>query len=269
MGLQVNDSSKQVVGGTYSGVATVKVIAINPSMDQLKAMGINATKEPEYVTVDAAKNNLKKVRLDFYLASTMPGITLSKALKASFWLENQPRTNKDGNNWEWIALNGQTAWSKVNGTPPEYAWFKKEKARNAYVGEKQGDQGGLVGLLQAWLNIDPNNQSILDNPQVLFDGNYSELLSILGVAPNNQFKVLVGVKDGKYQTVYTGHFGRFTVASYAGFTKALEGDYSAFKDDYQNDLAFKLYVGKSTTTGDSPTDLNSAPQADGKPVYTF
>lgn len=262
MGLQVNDSSKQVIGGVYSGVATVKVVAINPNLEQLKAMGINATKEPEYITVDTTKNNLRKLRLDFYLASSVPGISLSKGLKATFWLEDQNRANKDSNNWEWISKNGTTAWSKTPGVAPDMAWFPKEGARNAFVGE-----GAMVRMLQAWLNIDPANQSTLDNTKALFDGNYSELLQILGVAPNNQFKALIGVKDGKYQTVYTGYFGRLTQTSLAGFTKALENENSQFKDDYQNDLNFKPYVGKTTVAGDSPTDLNVG--GDGKQVYNF
>lgn len=269
MGLGINDSSKQVVGGSYSGVVPVKVIAINPNLEQLKAMGINATKEPEYVTVDATKNNLKKVRLDFYLASTVPNVNLSKGLKATFWLENQSRVNKAGDNWEWIAKNGQTAWSKVQGQAPTYDWFKAEGSRNAFVGEKFNNQGGLVGFLIAWLNIDTSSGAgaILDNLAALFEGNYSELLQALQVAGANQFKILIGVKDGKYQTVYTGHFERFTQTSLAGFTKALEGEYGAFKDDYQGDLNFKPYVGKTTTTGDSPTDMSTADS--GKPVYNF
>lgn len=51
MAIKSNDSNVEVSGGgikLYSGLANFKVIAVNPTMDQLHELGIMVKSEPNY-----------------------------------------------------------------------------------------------------------------------------------------------------------------------------------------------------------------------------
>ncbi|MFN7465286.1 MAG: hypothetical protein ACK53T_07870 [Planctomycetota bacterium] len=241
-----NSSEKQVVGGVYTGVTSVKVSVINPTKETLISMGINAQKEPQYLTEE---NGIKKLRLDFYLSHTTTN--LSRVTKASFWLENKPRTNKDATKVQWVNKFGTFAWSTNETDAPNYEWFSKEGARPAFVGEE-----ALVGFIKAWANVEQSSQAILDNMAALFEGNIKELTDTHNALKNNTVRALLGAQDGKYQAVYTKFFQRSYQLSLDPWKKALEADYGDFKADYQNDLAFKPYVGSTAVAGDKPADLS-------------
>jgi hypothetical protein len=263
-GIGANSSDKQVVGSQlYTGLANLKIVAINPTFDEIKAMGINAQKEPEYLT--QTDKGDAKLRIDFYLGSTNPAITFSKSLKTSLWLENRVRTNKEGTKVEWINKFGSNAWSKGLEDEPSYQWFSAEGQRKAIVGETD-----LANFVKAWANIDPKDQAIFEDINALASGDLKEVLSLYKAIPTNSVKHLLGVKDGKYQTVYTKFFARSYQTNYAAWKKALEGDYGKFDADYQNDLNFKAYQGSSTVTGNAPTNMDVPAGAPaGQPKYDF
>ena len=50
MAIQSNASTEEVMGGikTFSGLTNVKVIAVNPTLAELHAIGINVKQEPNY-----------------------------------------------------------------------------------------------------------------------------------------------------------------------------------------------------------------------------
>lgn len=78
-----------------------------------------------------------------------------------------------------------------------------EGARKAYVGEE-----ALINFIKAWANVDQNSQAILDDMSKLFAGDVSEIHTLHAGIKDNQVKILIGVKDGKYQDVYTKFFQR-------------------------------------------------------------
>ena len=253
MAVGANSSDKQVVGGLYTGLTNVKVTAINPTKDMLIGMGINAQKDPQYLTVE---NDTQKMRVDFYLAHQT--MNLSKALKVSFWLENRTRTNQSNTKEQWVNKFGTFAWNASVGTVPNYTWFSTEGARKAYVGEE-----ALINFIKAWANVDQNSQAILDDMTKLFTGDASEIHTLHAGIKDNQVKVLIGVKDGKYQDVYTKFFQRPYINNTEQWKKALEAEYGEFKSDFQNDLLFKAYIGNTSIAGDKPADLGGVPKASG------
>jgi hypothetical protein len=261
MSIGANSSDKQVVGSSlYTGLHNVKVVAINPSMEELKAMGINATKEPEYKTEEQVKDadgnitgKYSKIRVDFYFTSGTPGINLSKTTKLSCWLEDRVRVNKDGNKEEWINKFGGSTWGKSIDVAPEYDWLSKEGLRKAYVGEVD-----LVNFVKSWANVDPKDQATFDNVSAIANGNITEILSLFNAIKLNQVKVLLGVKEGKYQTVYTKYFDRAYRNTFTGWKKSLDSEYGEFKGaDYQSDLTFKQYTGSAAVGSDNPTLLDA------------
>jgi hypothetical protein len=268
MAIGANDSSVQVIGGgLHTGVTDVKVTMINPTMDEMKKVGMNPQKEPIYCSV--GDDNIEKIRVDFY--TIQPHAKIYP--KIAFFLENKIRKNKAGDKIEWINKFGGSAWSSdISGqNPPQYDWFKLEGARPALVGEVQ-----LTTFIKNWANVDLSSQATLDNPIALAKGDLTELKALFAVIPNNFVQVLLGVKDGKYQDVYSYHFDRANRSAFDQWKKVLEKDGNEYKSDYQKDLKFQPFRSNTGVNVDSPTNMEgpgapgSTPaNAAGKPAYSF
>ncbi len=246
MAVQANDSNKQVVGTTkYTGVANVIVVAVNPTLGEMKAMGIPAQQEPVYY--DAEKD---KTRIDFYLFKHQPKIST----KVSFWIEGKPRTNKDGNKYEWINKFGTTAWSTSSETPPNYTWFKTDGAQPAMIGEPT-----LTSFIQAWANVAQDGQCTLDTINKIAKGDVTELKQLVKDLAKSEVGVLLYVNDKGYQSVYTGHFSRATNKDFSYWKKAIEKEYGEVKGDFQNSFILKEYLGSANVITDTPTDIPNPP----------
>ena len=73
-------------------------------------------------------------------------------------------------------------------------------------------------------------------------GDVTEIRQLLNALSDNRVRVLLGVKDEKYQQVYTKHFGRLKPFRKDLFIKELNGDYGAFKAEYNTTLELEKYV---------------------------
>ena len=77
-------------------------------------------------------------------------------------------------------------------------------------------------------------------------GNVTELKTLATALKNNQLRVLIGVKDDKYQGIYTGYFGRVKPQRDDLFVKALNDEYSQFKNhDFKKHRSTCSYVSPS------------------------
>lgn len=264
MAIGANKSEQVVVTGRslWTGLANLKVLLINPTMEEMKKAGQNPQQEPEYTTVETTTEGVEihKTRVDFHLYDPSKKIEAKRA----FWLESKPRLNKNGDKAEWINMYGNTAWTKAGepmDQPPTYDWFKKEGARPALVGE-----GKLAKFVQAWANTDTNkDQAVLDDPMAVAKGDIKELKLLFSIIPNNEAQCLLGVKDGKYQDVYDGYFGRPYQKNYEGWRNELKKDGSEFKSNYQGSLELKQYIASSEIEQDKPTDMSAPPSGSGSP----
>lgn len=222
-----NGATDAVVGDgkkLYTGLTNVLVKAVNPSMEELVAMGYNPQQEPVYMGTNA--NNKEKLRLDFYVENTE---TRFKS-KLSFWLENEIRTNKDGDKTQFRDKYGKTGWGATVNNLPDFV--DKDSARPMYIGEDD-----FMSFIAAWTNSADGDEIVLDSIDLIVSkGNIKELQQMVRDAVDYGVRVLVGVtKDGKYQVIYTKHFGRPYQKTTTYFTKALNGQYSQFKADYTLD----------------------------------
>ena len=122
-------------------------------------------------------------------------------------------------------------------------------------------------FLVNWLNIQPGDEAKLDNFDALFDGNYSELRQILGANINNEIKVLLTVRDGKYQSVYNRYFDRASnkrTSYWESHIKRQSEDGYPPKEDFSNSFNFQEWTEPSVMT-----DLGNTAEAaedGGKPV---
>lgn len=260
MAFNSNDSDKPVFKEIklYTGLCNMKVTAINPSKAELEAMGYKPQNDPVYLTKE---DDVKKLRLDFHLSAQVPdGSTIMT--KVAFFLEDRYRVNKDGTKSEWINDFGRTAWSAdgdVENPPTGLTWFESETARRCHVGEAD-----LHSFLVNWLNIGPDDEAKMDNFLALFSGNYSELRGLLASNKDNEVRLLLTVRDGKYQSVYNRYFDRASNKRTNYWDAHIKNQASsgyALKEDYSNSLKFQEWV-EPETTGDVSDGEDNEPQRD-------
>lgn len=244
----------------YIGIASVKVLALNPNKEELeKLYGRTLENAPEYIgetEVGEDKHKVAQVRLDFIVQADpekyteADGSPLNFVNRVSLFVRNEYRENKDNTKVQVIDKYGRTAWvskeDAQNHVIPTYsngpANIDKDY-RPAYYGEEE-----LIKFLIAYLNIPacqryvdgkwvmndasklPDSEAMIENIPALFKGDFSELRNIIGYQPNNKVKVMFGIRtadDNKqYQTVYTRMFLKNNVTDYS----RLDADLAAARE---------------------------------------
>tara|TARA_R110002051_G_scaffold102168_1_gene173296 strand:- start:463 stop:1236 length:774 start_codon:yes stop_codon:yes gene_type:complete len=230
MAIQSNDSTLEVAGAGrefYSGLTNVNVVAVNPTMDELHALDINVKQEPAYsgITNEQAWN-----KATFWLENE------DGKFKLDLFLRNSRKESKTGK-FLWVNNVGQSTWSTEE---PTYDWWKTEGQRKAYDGEVD-----LIEFTKAWANVAAGGTVFFDTISDIVQGNVKELKDLAVALKSNQLRVLIGVKDDKYQGVYTGYFGRVKPQRNDLFIKALNDEYKQFKN---HDFNANLEWGKHVST---------------------
>jgi hypothetical protein len=229
MAIESNNSEEVVAGGgyqLYTGIAAVSVVAVNPSLSELQAIGINAKDDPKYsVEINGEEYN----KIVFYLRHDDPNLTVRFDILA----KPEHRMSKNGKAM-WVNNIGQMTWSE---DAPAYDWWKNgSSSRKAYVGEDT-----LVNFTKAWANVANGGKISFDTIDAIMKGDVKELKELVKALSANKLRVLIGVKDEKYQVVYNRHFGRLKPANDMLFVKALNEDYGSFNAEYSKDLKFGVY----------------------------
>lgn len=189
------DSSKKVT--IYTGLCDVKVVAINPTKEELNKFGVNIKEEPNYTSKN--EDGQDKCRVDFWLHEEKHDIKT----KVSFFIENKISIAATSGNMEFINDFGQSTWAKsVEDLQEEkYKWFNNTTARPAIVGET-----GLISFIKSWLSIGNKEEAKIDEIVALAKGNMSEIKPLIKQFPNKKVQVLLYEKGG-YQSVYNRCFG--------------------------------------------------------------
>lgn len=230
MAIASNNSEQEVVGGVqlYTGIAPVKVVAVNPTQAELEELGVNLKSDPQY-TVTLSEQEYQKVT--FWVKHESPDLMT----RVEILLQDQIRTNKAGDKSMWTNNRGQISWSDTNPAD-KYDWYSAEGARKAYVGEDT-----LLEFIKAWANVSNGGDCYLETIGNIVKGDMSELKSLVSALSENRVRVLLGVKDQKYQNVYTKHFGRLKPKRDDLFVKALNDEYGSFNAEFNTDLALQRY----------------------------
>jgi len=226
MAIKSNDSTQEVIGGikTFSGLTNVNVLAVNPTMAELHAMDINVKQEPNY---DVAFSDQEFKKITFWLANA------DGNFKLEILVNNTHKESKTGK-FQWINNIGQVTWST---DAPSYDWWKSEGQRKAYTGEET-----LINFVKAWANVANGDDVSFDTISSIVTGDVTEIKALLGALKSNQVRVLIGVKDDKYQQVYTKYFGRVKPQRDDLFVKSLNDDYGAFNADFNADLKWGTHT---------------------------
>jgi hypothetical protein len=249
MAVASNNSEQEVAGGVqlYTGIAPVKVVAVNPTLEELSGLGINLKTEPDYV-VTLSDQEYQKIT--FWVQHTSPDIMT----RIEILTQPQVRTNKAGDKFMWTNNRGQISWSESDPST-KYDWYKSEGVRKAYVGEDT-----LLEFIKAWANVANGGDCYLETIDNIVKGDVSELKSLVSSLADNRVRVLLGVKDGKYQQVYTKHFGRLKPKRDDLFVKALNDEYGNFNAEFNPDLVLQNYSPNLIVADDTiSSDTDSAP----------
>lgn len=248
------ESTEGVGVKRYIGIAPVFVLGVNPTKEELSKFYDGATieKDPEYIGVtevgpEGGRKTVSQVRLDFILkidGEKANGI--NAVTKASFFVAQDYRFNRDQSKVQIIDKYGRTAWATSEEVKaksiPQYANGPANidaDYRPAFIGEEE-----LTEFIKSYLNIpnpmnyvnkvwvdkDPaekvDSEARLDDIVNYFKGDVKELKRIVGFQPNNKVKVLLGVKttdDNKqYQTVYTQMVLKNNATDYSRLSKEVQ-----------------------------------------------
>jgi len=269
--MKTHDSSEKVVqeAKLYTGLALFHVIAVNPTLEEMAALSIRQPrKEPTYTDKlqDDKGVDYVRTRLDFWVRHEQV------TTKMTIFVDSRERMNRNGDKYEWINTHGQSSWApemvgednKPTGMPEDLPdWFELDTVRKAYVGEVQ-----LHNFIWAWGNVKTgltqaerkegahtkDLEASLDTMDKIVKGDIKELKSYVKSLAKNRVRLLLGVKDMRFQDVYTGYFGRESTESLAYWKQALEDEYSRYDADFQGSLQLQRY----TPTGDIDLNLESA-----------
>lgn len=199
------------------GLAEVKVVAINPTLEEYKEiLGIELKEDSKAANyLGESKEGNTTLRLDVWVET----IKSKKKYKITYFLENKKKENKikegedKAKKYQYINEIGSTSWAEDENDLQ--TWFKKKDYRVAFVGEEE-----LYSFMRAWLSkldyTDPSTQILVDW-KTLMKGNTKELRAQINGAYASTFVPLFGVKnvekeeDGgvtikKYQTIYNKAF---------------------------------------------------------------
>ena len=239
MGIQSNASTEEVVGGikTFSGLTNVNVLAVNPTMAELHAIDIKVKSEPNYSVTIGDEEYFK---ITFWLNNADGNFKLEILMQPKM---RQSQTGK----YQWMNNVGQSTWSEE---APTYEWWKTEGQRQAYTGEET-----LINFVKAWANVASGDEVYFDTIDAIVKGNLTELKALITSLTTNQVRLLIGVKDYKYQQVYNKYFGRVKPQRDDLFIKALNDDYGSFNADFNADLAWGPHTATaSLVTPDAPEE---------------
>ena len=225
MSFKANDSNAGFVKTWYTGKENVKVTHINPSTEELTAMGFKMENPVEYTS---NKDGKDQVRIAVCVEN---GEGFKTTL--NFYLVNEQVVTKSGDKVQFINKFGQAAYLPVSGEiPQKMQWYNTDGMREAVKGEEE-----FLQFLVSYLNTSTKKGDTcqIENISKLFKGDFSEIKGIPTVAGNNKVGILFGVKktqDGegkdKYvQTAYTRLFLRQFVKT----TEKLHESVESFKSN--------------------------------------
>lgn len=231
----------------YMGIASVKVLAVNPTKAELeKIYGREIEKEPEYLTeaevtaADGSKRKVPSARITF-ICETDPEKNngISTIVQHTIFLQKRYRQGTNSGKYQVIDPYGRTAWCTKeevqNKQIPQYS--NGPASINADFRPALQGEETLTLFIKNLLNI-PNVQNYvngqwidntkvskedclvrLDDIEKYFTGNFKELREVISYQPENHVKICLGVRttdDGRtHQTTYDGMSFKNAVTDYS------------------------------------------------------
>lgn len=304
MAIKANASSQGQEFKKYVGVASFRVLGVNPTKAELeKFYGRDVQNEPEYLKDKVDENDgnkpYKQLRVTFMIQADQlyeddKEIKENKVLKeplkttVNFFIDSRYYFNKDKTKVQVIDKYGRTAWPTVDQAKNhQIPVYKNGPAkldadyRPAFRGEE-----ALTQFILNYLNVTPietynsNSGQWITNPHPedcegnlskikdYFKGDISELKELCQLMPTNRIKLLMGVRTddqgNQHNTVYTRLTLRNGSKSYTRLKDDIEG--SQISDTvFSNDPIGVISELQEYKDDVKETDLSKAPAASDDP----
>jgi hypothetical protein len=243
----------------YMGIAPIQILMVNPSQKRLAEFygtDIDKIKEPVYIK----DGENPSTRLDFYYVNHPDFHTEFKG-KFSIFVQNNTREAKSGKK-QYIDSFTRTSWanslselSAAQESVKEFLRLDMSTVREAKPGEET-----IYSLLKAYGNIVPKTKPLeLNDFKQLIKGNGKELEDFFSYFNGKEegVNVMMGVKDAKYQDVYTGVFIPLKSKLTDYVKKNIEGEYG-FKS-YHEGYTFKQFESSAAPESNEVSDDQSNP----------
>lgn len=276
----------------YWGVATCKVLAVNPTQEKLnEIMGYERKLLPY---VEKKEDGTVRARIDFVVATDpeVHGGVEEKAI-LSYYINKAQNIGSASGSIQVIDEYGRTAWGQpdVVKAKKQIVYARKDGSgdfeanvttnyRPALVGEED-----LTNFLSVFLNI-PNVQKwdnkaktytkeLIEHPEnaecrldrivKIFDGDFKEISSAISCQPANKVKLLWGLrkveKDGQTR-FYPAIYNRMVLRAKTTDYSKLEADINERKSNGQySDTEFRVCEFQEYTV--EPTNLDEVPTSSG------
>jgi hypothetical protein len=228
---ETNSGSNDIIEyKKYLGVASVNVLCVNPDNAKLKMYGWNVpdnAEEPQYIFTKE-RNGKPVTSTKIRILVQIQDLEDKPIIPLDFWIGPEVTQNADGSKGKIIDNFGRTAW----GTRDEIRAHQIPQYKNGEASISQDyrmchrGEEELIRFIFKYLNITPlqvfsrssNGYENTKNPgkfafddwQKLCNGNVKELEGYLRLQPNNQVKVLLGIRTNEenrsYQTFMNNKF---------------------------------------------------------------
>lgn len=228
---KVSTGSKKL----FMGIAPIQIVMVNPTTKKLAEFyGVDEEKikEPVYIK----EGEIPSTRLDFYYINH-PSSSVEMKGKFSIFVQNNTRESKAGKK-QYIDSFTRTSWanslselSAAQQNVKDFLRLDMNSVREAKPGEET-----IYSLLKAYGNIIPRTKPLeLNSFKDLIKGNGKELEDFFGYfnAKGDGVNVMMGIKDAKYQDVFTGAFMPVNSKMTDYYKKSILGEYG-FKSYYES-----------------------------------
>lgn len=124
------------------GLFEARVLAVNPDIEEYKEiLGMDLKEDSKAVEyLGKSQDGNITLRMDVWLQEVKSG----DKFKATFFLEDKEKENKDGSKKQYINSVGVCSWASDPNNLPE--WFAARDYRVAYVGEEE-----FYSFMRTWL----------------------------------------------------------------------------------------------------------------------
>lgn len=268
----------------YIGYAPARVLAVNPTKEELERFFGPQQNEPNYIGSTVVNNrDVPQVRIEFILEVKKPNSNDTFYVRLSFFLNKGYAANKLNTKIQVIDTYGRKVWATnddiKNHRIPVFSNGQQARIDKNYRQLIIGEDRLIMFIRALFCLNDPERwdsntnsyvartgedlarcEGILDNTKDFFNGDFTELKNAVKMAENNTVYVLLGVRTGndnrQFQTVYNNMFVRKNRKS-----DFVEKDFEkALNEFYPNDSEFKVIPLEEFTV--TPTNFGELKPAD-------
>lgn len=217
--IKIGEAPQALVNFTpYVGYATMRVVAVNPTPDELREKTGRWTQNVKYF----GKNdqNVDWARIDFWLAPTDDNPQVP-VVRLSIWLFRQVRKSKDGK-VKVIDNYGNSTWVTNEQFQKQEIPLSKNGNKLELIPPYElccANQDILIGFIQSWGNVPLSFEWInkvkvqktgkdlepcdckLDRLKNLWVGDFSEIKQLVEPLKDHKIKVLLMVKNSVYKGI--------------------------------------------------------------------